>query len=418
MPTLEEWVVALSTDRVVTVESSQQLLKDILARQQVADAKRKGKLPGRKATLTKAPGLQEQFSVRIQPIHLLHRLGVVTTPPVPNLTDICSTWAQYRYLWAFELPDDTPDDRLRLSEPAQRIDFHQKGLMSDQIGVGMAALLMELLYGAPDAIDVDVALDDPMWNISLREGSPDYIFQSANQQERFVVECKGTRCGRSVAVEQLRRGVEQVTSLVFSDGRPSPTALVVGTQITASGTRVFIVDPPAEPPSDASAEKRERVSERSWRIEDAKWFDERVTDVAGAKLLAFSVLDEPALKRVEAIAPRKRRREPVATPSPREIREDDSGDFVGSTFELKEVDGLRVEVFQGLETKLHRAYAFGERSEIREASESFKRDFERTKMIQERPSQQRTYRDGDETVLRSLSPDGSMLEFRLRHRLA
>src|SRR5688572_2441228 len=137
----------------------------------------------------------------------------------------------------------------------------------------MAAMVMETLFSAPDATDVDVALDDPAWPIQLDSASPDYIFQPVDKSAQYVVEYKGTRCGRSNAIDQLRRGLEQVPSLVFTDGRPSPTALVIGTQLTGDNTYVYIVDPPAEPPGDGpSDEKPRRVTSREWRISSAPEF--------------------------------------------------------------------------------------------------------------------------------------------------
>ena len=142
------------------------------------------------------------LTVKLAPIHLLHRLGVLTTPVVPNLTDISSTWAYIRYLWAFELPDGTPNDPLRLSDAALGLDFHQKGLMSDQIGVGMAALIMELYFNAPDGTDVSVAVNEHVLPAALAEAaSPDYLFWNAERTAYCVVECKGTRCARNVSVQ-------------------------------------------------------------------------------------------------------------------------------------------------------------------------------------------------------------------------
>src|SRR4051812_33549290 len=118
MPSLQTWIDALSDERLVAVESSPALITEILSRQATCDAalQAKGKaLPARKAQIVSASNLPPHSSIRVAPIHLLHRLGVATTPVIPNLTDICSTWAQYRYLWAFELPDGSPRDQLRLS---------------------------------------------------------------------------------------------------------------------------------------------------------------------------------------------------------------------------------------------------------------------------------------------------------------
>src|SRR5690606_35551700 len=198
-------------------------------------------------------------------------LGVVTTPPIDNLADICSTWAYYRYLWAFALPDPPCHTApLCLSTHALAIDFHQKGLMSDQIGVGMAALLMAESFGAPDAADVALAVDDDAWDFTLGEDSPDYLFFDEDQSRLFVVECKGTRCGRPAAIDQLRRGTEQLRSLQFQDGRPDPTGLVIGTLLAADSVTVLVIDPPRDSGEGPVESYREKSGERTWRIKDAQ----------------------------------------------------------------------------------------------------------------------------------------------------
>jgi hypothetical protein len=78
---------------------------------------------------------------------------------------------------------------LRLSPAAKNIDFHQKGLLSDQIGVGIAAWLMGSYLGAPLAADVSVAMDDPAWPIALQyESSPDYLFFDSSQSNLCAIE--------------------------------------------------------------------------------------------------------------------------------------------------------------------------------------------------------------------------------------
>jgi hypothetical protein len=37
----------------------------------------------------------------ISPLNLLHSIGIITTPIIPNMVDISSTWAIIRYFWAF-----------------------------------------------------------------------------------------------------------------------------------------------------------------------------------------------------------------------------------------------------------------------------------------------------------------------------
>ena len=356
MPTLHEWDSALSVPRKVSIESSPALLAEVQAKQTQHDARLQanGKTPpARKPNLALAPGLPPLQDVDIAPIHLLHRLGVVTTPPVPNLVDICSTWAYIRYMWAFDLPDGTPHDRLRLSQPASTIDFHQKGLMSDQLGVGMAALIMSHLFGAPDASDVDVAMSDPRWPIDLVESSsPDYIFSNTDQSVVYVVECKGTRCSRNDVVGQLRRGTEQVPSLQFTDGRPQPTALVIGTQLTETGVHVFVVDPP---PGDSDADRPTKTSSRGWRIKDAKAFEKTTRSVSQAKILAYAAEDQAAVAKMREVRPAG---EDVRQPIPRRsvVRENRFGVFNGSREVFPFRDGVRVEVFQGLEQSIRDGY--------------------------------------------------------------
>ena len=412
MPTLQDWVSALSVPRKVLIESSLELLAEIQAKQIQHDASllAKGRTPpARKPNLALAPGLPPLQDVDVAPIHLLHRLGVVTTPAVPNLADICSTWAYLRYMWAFELPDGTPDDRLRLSQPARTIDFHQKGLMSDQIGVGMAALIMSYLFGAPDACDVDVAMGDPAWPIDLvQSSSPDYLFSNTDRSVLYVVECKGTRCSRNDVVGQLRRGTEQVPSLQFTDGRPPPTALVIGTQLTETGVHVFVIDPPSDGPE---ADRPRKSGSRDWRIPDAHVFEKATRDVAQAKVLAYAAEDEAAAAKMQELRP--------ATPGVRQliprksvVRENRFGVFNGSQDVFPFRDGVRVGVFQGLETTIRDGYIAGDAERV----------VAQTRQLADRlghaaPEARSVFgfereETGAAIELRSVAPDGTILELR------
>src|SRR5215472_8772078 len=202
MPTLEEWENALATPRQIHVESSPHLLGEVQQRIASKEAERQKKgqtIPERKASLSTVAAFAPYQTLQIVPTYMLLRLGVVTTPPVDNLADICSTWAYLRYLWAFDIPaSGMINPLLRLSDAAQNIDFHQKGLLSDQIGVGVAATLMGTYLNAPQAADVSVAMADPTWPIELKSDvSPDYLFFDSSQANLFVVECKGTQVSRS-----------------------------------------------------------------------------------------------------------------------------------------------------------------------------------------------------------------------------
>ena len=349
MPTLWQWVNALSTPRHITIESSQDLLDSVRDKQAQQDARLQAR--GRPPTLRKRSlAVVQQFAptrtVPLRPIHLLHRLGVITTPVVPNLADISSWWAYIRYLWAFELPDGTPYDRLRLSDAALGIDVHQKRLMSDQIGVGMAALVMESHFNAPEAADVAVALNEQVLPVELTEAtSPDYLFWDDQRTAYYVVECKGTRSSRNTALEQLRRGTEQVPSLRFTDGRQPPTALVIGTRLTSDGTEVLIIDPP---PDEEGPKGLIRHGSNVWEISDSKEFQRVTGMVSELKILGYAAADQAVedivrkeWPRVAEVWPTRIRRTAV--------RENTFGEFSGVQQTLPFLDDVRVDVFQGIE---------------------------------------------------------------------
>ena len=412
MLTRQQWMNALATPRSVTIESSQELLASVQAKQAQQNERLQAK--SRPPALRKGPlAVVAQFApslrVPLKPIHLLHRLGVITTPVVPNLADISSTWAYIRYLWAFELPDGTPNDPLRLSDAALGIDVHQKRLMSDQIGVGMAALVMELYFNAPAAADVAVALNEQVLLVELTEAaSPDYLFWNAAQTAYYVVECKGTRCSRNVALEQLRRGTEQVPSLRFTDGRQPPTALVVGTRLTGKGTEVLVIDPP---PDEESPEGVIRRGPKDWEIADSKEFQRVIGMASELKILGYAAADQA----VEDIV---RRRWPhVAEAWPTKpgrtiVRENTFGEFSGVQQTLPFRDGVRVEVFQGIVRGVLAGHLAHDDAKVRAAREELLgRIHVHDPDHVQRCGFLRTENNDGISVL-SVSSDGTILEFR------
>src|ERR1043166_4633629 len=331
MPTLEEWEQALAAPRRVLVESSLGLLEELRQRRKKNDAKLQQagqQTPPRKDTLTVVPAFSPEKYLEIIPAYMLNRLGVVTTPAIENLADICSTWAYFRYLWAFEIPlPNVNKPILRLSQAARQIDFHQKGLLSDQIGVGMAAVLLGTYLDAPLAADVTVAMDDPAWPIELQyDTSPDYLFFNATQTKLFIVECKGTQTSRYSSLEQLCRGTEQVPSLIFTDGR-TPPSLVVATCLSRSGTRILVVDPP-EDDQPKHLERTERVTQREWRVRNDAEFTRATRLIAEAKILSFAGADQAAVSKMERVHKRIPAM-PRTEPRESEIREKNFGQLEG-----------------------------------------------------------------------------------------
>jgi hypothetical protein len=418
MPSLDEWEQALTAPRRVTVESSIELVQRVQRLHDLKDAERQQRgqtIPNRKQNLSEVAVFSPSREIDIVPAYLLLRLGVVTTPAIENLADICSTWAHFRYLWAFEIPNLAGQTaRLRLSEEATRIDFHQKALLSDEIGVGISAVLLGIYFDAPEALDVSLALDNPDWGIERgNNSSPDYLFFDSTQTNLYVVECKGTQTSRSVSLDQLRRGTEQVQSLTFND-RPTPPSLVIATCLTRTGTRVLIVDPPGEDEKKPHSERAERINEREWRIPDTAQFSQSTRLLSQAKILSFAGDDELSQRKIdqtEIRIPTRRRtaREP-------EMVTNEFGEFRGVRYPVGLAHRMRIDVFQGIAREVYDALAGDDAARVNEETRGFR----------ERLTQTAPHRGTDQPVsvshtpgtliVRTAGPDGSILEFQVSAR--
>ncbi len=412
MPTPLEWANALTTPRLVTIDSSQALLAWIRTRQERHNAGllARGHPPALpKGPLAVVPQFDPRLTVTLTPMSLLHRLGVITTPVVPNLTDISAVWAYIRYLWAFAPPAGTQTDALRLSDAALGIDFHQKALMSDQIGIGMAAVVMERYFDAPDVADVAVVVDDRVLPVELTNvASPDYLFWNTDRTAYYVVECKGTRCSRSTALQQLRRGTEQVPSLRFTDGREPPMALVIGTRLTEARTEVFVIDPPPDEERPGRVTRqgpKEEIPRERW-ISDSGGFQRDIERVSALKVLGYAGADHIA----RDIAVRKWPRVADVWPTrPKTgiVRANEFGDFFGVQQTLPFPDGVRVEVFQGIGSDVAAGY-----SALDDEDAEVGRSAQVRGIRSHEPVHFRTEsKDGLGAL--SVSADGTILEFRI-----
>ena len=352
MPLPAEWIRALRSRHTISISSTAALINRI----QAAQAAR-----GPAAIQTKAvaivPGFDPPVTEEFRLIELLHALGEITTPPATNYTDLSATWAIIRYIWAFELGLQNIPMPLTLSLTARALDFHQKSLLSDQIGVGMAALIMKRRFAVPAAIDVSIALNDPTW--FLFQGSrrsPDYLFHDRTiNGPVFIVECKGNQSGRSETIHQLRSGTEQVQSVAFTNGRAS-TPLVIATWLK-NGSEVFIIDPPEDRPpkgpygtsGDSKATER---SPRRWVVTDPERFSRDLSRFHAAQLLNFAGDFDAATRTARIELP------DIPRPVPRRgrpaIRHNEFGMFEGRNFQISLPDGTPLQVFRGLLRSIRR----------------------------------------------------------------
>lgn len=394
MPTVTEWQQALTRQYQLRVESSVALCADVNSvwQRRILEKKRSGRLPlSAKHPTPWPPGGQFQW-LTIRPVDVLHVLGRITTPPITELIDLSSTWAEIRYLWAFVPNFDANRLRaLRLNPTVKALDIHQKTLLSDELGVGFAAYFMHACARASNPVDVFLA--KRVGQVRLRGNSrrslPDYIFSGARPGQFFIVECKGTQSSRATAVNQLQRGTEQVLTVDIVGAR-NVTRLVIAAWLQQAIT-LLIVDPEHEDDSPGEFRKFSR-----WEAEEASILAnaKRLTyigDRAAASELVRGIL-EPGQK----LPLEEHQLIPRETPF---------GKFLGSQWQVRMADGRSLRMYRGLNSTVY-------------------------ELVRQRPSEPlyaeimgvrpggEFYVDSEgnenEAVVRSVAPDGSLLEIEIR----
>ena len=297
----------------------------------------------------------------IRAIDLLHKIGFLTTPSWVNMARLSASWATRRYFWAIAEPSDG-EVRFRLSDDARKMDFHQKTLLSDEFGIGVAGLLLERYFVAASFVDISVALGDPGAYQEIEhegEAQPDYLMWGDGENSPYyVVECKGTQSSRNTSYDQLRRGLEQVPTIVLGAGPRQIVTLVVATCLLADGTEVFVLDPPPDSPEGDRPDKRlsdgvsERTGKRAWRILNPVAFSERSIIAEESNLLKWAGQYSTANmreRRLDRIAPQL-----VGMPNaPLETKRTNFGRFSGveqPLFPELGTPGLRI--FTGVEHDL------------------------------------------------------------------
>ena len=365
MPTFEDWENALREPRYVYIDSTDNLASIINSKPNSLSFSGLPKV---------ARGVSE-FSpprpIAITVGELLLYLGRITTPRIGNLADLCSTWAKLRYIWAFR--PDRGSSRLRLSNEALEIDFHQKGLMSDEIGIGMAALITERYFGGKNPIDVDIALRGhviPMLHCRYST-TPDYLFEYG-ENEYIVVECKGTRSGVQMSHKQLKRATEQLPSIVFSS-EYQPLSLAIGTNMSSDGTDVFIIDPPEK--GDIKNEKKQ------YFIEDEKKFKEDLQLIRISNLYLFAGDTTHAA----AVTPSRKMKNRLKNLTQREnpperIRIQAMGEEYYGILQEFRINGEvnKISIFNGLSSKVYESLAT---RNIKAIEDVAKEHYEKSKLI-------------------------------------
>lgn len=403
MPLPAQWIAALTADHQINIYSTDQLVASVTAKRNVRIAQfAPGPGPAMKP-LIKVARFDPTRTATFKLIDLLLAIGEITTPPVPNFADISSTWAVLRYVWAFDIPPTGRVGRLKLSDTARELDRHQKTLLSDQMGIGMAKYVMSRFFSVHKALDVSVALlDVNRWAaIQTFARSPDYFFFNNPAGNLFVVECKGNQSSRNQTYHQLQSGSEQLPSIVFTNGR-QVTSLVIGSCLLPNRTNVYVLDPPLgkdEQPEDS--EKAAREGKKTWRIQAPERFQADIQRIHAAKLLAYSGDYPQALKLAPSDVP-ERRAALASKPRRLSTRQNDFGTFEGTTESVVTTDGVRVRIFRGISLPIKRA--------VIENAEEFYDDTSIERLTGEHGYANYSVETGRRMTVGSVSESGAVLE--------
>jgi hypothetical protein len=142
--------------------------------------------------------------------------ALCTRPPEVYGFHLSDLWACFRYVPAIS---DSPD--LRLRREWERVDPHQKTLLSDELGVGFTTSLLATELGwldFADALYVARFLEPKNFSLigSAKRGpkkSPDYIGRDGASKRYVVLECKGTQSSRAELNAAIQRGRVQKKTL-------------------------------------------------------------------------------------------------------------------------------------------------------------------------------------------------------------
>lgn len=395
MPTVVQWQQALTRQYELRVESSHALCAEVSAvqRRRALEKRGAGKRPLPAKTPTPWPSGAQYLPMMIRPVDMLHALGRITTPPITELVDLSSTWAEIRYLWAFAHNFGSHRVRaLRLNQSVKALDFHQKTLLSDEFGVGFAAYFMSVSARASNPVDVFLARRSGQVPLrgNSRRSLPDYIFGGPQPGQFFIVECKGTQSSRATAVSQLQRGTEQVLTVDIVDAR-NVTRLVVAAWLQQAIT-LLIVDP---------EEERGKPSTELRKL--SRWEPEEVSLFADAKRLTY-IGDLAAAWRLV-----RRHVEPLGQFPFEErkliLRETRFGTFLGSEWQAEMSDGRLLRMYRGLDGNVYEKVRQGLSPQLAGEGTRISRGGE---FHVESEGNQK------QAVVRSVAADGSLLEIEIR----
>ena len=302
-----------------------------------------------------------------------------------------------------------------MSDYARNIDFHQKAVLSDDVGIGVAHYLMLRYFGVCGCIDVDVARRSPFWRIE-RTGSalPDYLLWDANMHNIYILECKGTQTSKSNSLEQVRRGTEQVCSIKLPGRKVTP--IVIGTCMLRNSTEVLIIDPEDDEGNGDGYGKYFSKNDGNlgdsiaWVIDEERFLGDMKALYMG-KLLSFAGFDKEAFIQIPEHMKNEFGIYDIHDVHNTDIENvtTEFGTFRGRRRRLFERGGF-IDIFQGLHSDLVNSYSNGKLTDFRLSAPGRQMASDSRNVIDHQGFYTKCSCDNNYFSIQSISPVGTLVE--------
>jgi hypothetical protein len=306
-------------------------------------------------------------------------------------------WAERRYIWAFDPTRDAAAPWLRLSQYSRKLDFHQKTLLSDDLGVAVACYLTEKFFPVSAIANTTTAVEAKLLG-AYKQGRkwPDLVCTNSSGKTAYVVECKGSGSGWVEVQRQLTHGVRQVTAVGFKS-KVKTERFVFATQLRESDILVHAIDPPEDgddPVERHGAARKDQVILESAEIQNLS--RARTLCYWGDYGTAFKLLPSGVLEQYPAVAA------PHFEPERLTIG---NVKAVGRTDRWETPEGGQITVFRGLDERVYTPLVAGDQHPTGGAKNS-----PQTDSLRQEPA----YHLGDETAdgesfVTSIGRDGTIL---------
>jgi hypothetical protein len=156
-----------------------------------------------------------------------------------------------------------------------------------------------------------------------------------------------------------------------------------------------------------------RLGERQWKVRNDAEFGRATRLFSDAKILSFAGADQAAADKLEK-AHTLTSRTPRSAPRPLETSENEFGVFRGVRQRVGVKDRVNLDLFQALDTAVYKAMLSEDPAHMKEVLGTFRtRTAPALGTGPQSPQAVHTARENGALVVRSVAPDGSLLEIRV-----